>query len=169
MAGAFASLFRITAMDAKLAAGGLAASAAIGGGVYGIGKAGEASIAGNCADVWSGSNSTGDWFSGFAHGFLSIAGAGSLVDPMTKLQGEISSTHSDIQDLYNKYDLMSAINTTRTEANELKVIESNKQIFKRLLNLTTTITNENLGRVNITLTSIGLLSLLIVFYLLFTK
>ena len=112
-------------------------------------------------------NTVGDAFGGFAHGLLNMVGLGFLVDPIGPLQSQISAAQSKLQGVYNNDGLQFAKNQEQINQFLQEVMQTKGWVLQEMLAINTEITNENLGRVDIALASIGILMLVVVIYLLF--
>ena len=112
-------------------------------------------------------NTVGDAFGGFAHGLLNMIGLGFLVDPIGPLQNKISQAQSKLQSVYNNDGLQFAKNQEKINQFLQEVMNTKGEVLQEMLAINTEITNENLGRVDISLAAIGILMLVVVFYLLF--
>lgn len=112
-------------------------------------------------------NTVGDAFGGFAHGLLNMVGLGFLVDPIGPLQNQISAAQSKLQGVYNNDGLQFAKNQHIINQFLQEVMQTKGEVLQEMLAINTEITNENLGRVDIALASIGILMLIVVIYLLF--
>lgn len=132
---------------------------------YGIGKSAESNVKGNCETDF-GDNGVADFFSGFAHGFLSIAGLGGTIDPASQLQSKLSDAQTSLQNMYNGGSIVFANTQVKIDSDFIRMLNTNRNYLGEMIQLITTITNENLGRTNITLVAISLLSFVIVLYIL---
>ena len=112
-------------------------------------------------------NTVSDALGGWEHGWLNMVGLGFLVDPMAPLQSQISSAQSKLQGVYNNDGLQFAKNQEKINQFLQEVMQTKGEVLQEMLAINTEITNENLGRVDITLASIGILMLVVVIYLLF--
>lgn len=112
-------------------------------------------------------NTVSDALGGFTNGVLNMAGLGFLVDPMAPLQNQISSAQAKLQSVYNNDGLQFAKNQVKINQFLEEVMQTKGDVLQEMLAINTEITNENLGRVDIALVSIGVLVLVVVIYLLF--
>ena len=112
-------------------------------------------------------NTISDAAGGFAHGLLNMVGLGFLVDPIAPLQSQISAAQSKLQGVYNNDGLQFAKNQEQINQFLQEVMQTKGEVLQEMLAINTEITNENLGRVDIALASIGILMLVVVIYLLF--
>jgi len=112
-------------------------------------------------------NTVSDAVGGFTHGLLNMAGLGFLVDPIGPLQHDISTAQSKLQGVYNNNGLQFAKNQEQINQFLQEVMNTKGEVLQEMLAINTEITNENLGRVDIALASIGILILVVVIYLLF--
>lgn len=111
-------------------------------------------------------NTISDAVGGYYHGILNMVGLGFLVDPIAPLQNELSAAQSKLQRVYNNDGLQFAENQEKINQYLQEVMKSNDDVFQEMLAINTEITNENLGRIDIALAAIGILVLVLVFYLL---
>lgn len=111
-------------------------------------------------------NTVGDSIGGVANGVLNMVGLGFLVDPVAPLQNEISAAQSKLQAVYNNDGLQFAKNQEKINKFLQEVMDTKGEVLQEMLAINTEITNENLGRVDIALASIGVLMLVVVIYLL---
>ena len=111
-------------------------------------------------------NTISDAVGGYYHGLLNMFGLGFLVDPIAPLQKEISSAQSKLQGVYNNDGLQFAKNQEQINQFLEEVMNTKSEVLQEMLAINTEITNENLGRVDIALAAIGVLMLVVVFYLL---
>lgn len=114
----------------------------------------------------SGLNQFSDAIGGFDHGVLNMVGLGFLVDPIAPLQDAISKAQSQLQNVYNTNGLAFAKNQAEINQVMQEVMSTNKQILEEMMQINQEITNENLGKIDITLASIGILVLIMVIYVL---
>lgn len=112
-------------------------------------------------------NQVTDGIAGVTHGLLNMIGLGFLVDPIAPLQNKISAAQSKLQNVYNNDGLQFAKNQEKINQFLEEVMNTKGEVLQEMLAINTEITNENLGRVDIALASIGILTLIIVIYLLF--
>lgn len=112
-------------------------------------------------------NTISDAVGGFGHGILNMVGLGFLVDPIGPLQNQISVAQSKLQGVYNNDGLQFAKNQEKINQFLQEVMNTKGEVLQEMLAINTEITNENLGRVDIALASIGILVLVVVVYLLF--
>ena len=112
-------------------------------------------------------NTISDAVGGYYHGLLNMVGLGFLVDPMAPLQKQISAAQSKLQGVYNNDGLQFAKNQEQINKFLQEVMQTKGEVLQEMLAINTEITNENLGRVDIALASIGILMLVVVIYLLF--
>ena len=112
-------------------------------------------------------NTVSDAAGGFTHGLLNMVGLGFLVDPIGPLQNQISDAQSKLQGVYNNDGLQFAKNQEQINQFLQEVMQTKGEVLQEMLAINTEITNENLGRVDIALVSIGILVLVVVIYLLF--
>lgn len=149
---------------ATLALFGLAALVV--GGIAGVGKIAE--VATDNKDLCNppARNEVRDFTAGLSHGILNMVGLGFLVDPIAPLQNELSGAQSKLQGVYNNDGLQFAKNQEKINQYLQEVMKTNDDVFQEMLAINTEITNENLGRVDISLAAIGILVLVLVFYLL---
>jgi len=111
-------------------------------------------------------NTVGDIFGGVANGVLNMVGLGFFVDPIGPLQDQISEASAKLQAVYNNDGLQFAKNQEKINQFLMEVMNTKSAVLQEMLAINTEITNENLGRVDIALASIGVLVLVIVIYLL---
>jgi hypothetical protein len=107
-----------------------------------------------------------DAWGGFDHGVLSMVGLGFLVDPIAPLQDDISKAQGKLQNIYNSNGLAFAKNQSQINQIMEEIMSTNKEILEEMMEINQEITNENLGKINITLASIGILVLIMVIYVL---
>ena len=112
-------------------------------------------------------NTVSDAIGGYYHGLLNMVGLGFLVDPIAPLQDQISAAQSKLQGVYNNDGLQFAKNQEKINQFLQEVMQTKGEVLQEMLAINTEITNENLGRVDIALASIGILMLVVVIYLLF--
>lgn len=112
-------------------------------------------------------NQWADGIAGAGSGLLNMVGLGFLVDPIAPLQNDISIAQAKLQGVYNNDGLQFAKNQVQINDYLAGIMKTNEDVLQEMLAINTEITNENLGRVDIALASIGILVLVIVFYLLF--
>jgi len=112
-------------------------------------------------------NTFADAYGGYVHGWLNLIGLGFLVDPIAPLQKRISNAQSKLQGVYNNDGLQFAKNQEKINQFLQEVMKTKGEVLQEMLAINTEITNENLGRVDIALASIGILVLVVVIYLLF--
>lgn len=111
-------------------------------------------------------NTVSDAIGGYYHGILNMVGLGFLVDPIAPLQNEISVAQSKLQSVYNADGLRFAKNQEKINQFLQEVMNTKSEVLQEMLSINTEITNENLGRVDIALVSMGILILVVVIYLL---
>ena len=112
-------------------------------------------------------NQWADGIAGAGSGLLNMVGLGFLVNPIAPLQNQLSSAQSKLQAVYNNDGLKFAQNQEQINQILQQVMETKGDVLQEMLAINTEITNENLGRVDIALASIGILMLVVVIYLLF--
>ena len=112
-------------------------------------------------------NTVSDAIGGYYHGLFNMIGLGFLVDPIAPLQNEISIAQAKLQGVYNNDGLQFAKNQEQINQILQEVMSTKGEVLQEMLAINTEITNENLGRVDIALASIGILMLVVVIYLLF--
>lgn len=112
-------------------------------------------------------NQWADGIAGAGSGLLNMVGLGFLVDPIAPLQNQLSTAQSKLQGVYNNDGLQFAKNQEKINQFLQEVMETKGEVLQEMLAINTEITNENLGRVDIALASIGILMLIVVIYLLF--
>lgn len=112
-------------------------------------------------------NQWADGIAGAGSGILNMVGLGFLVNPITPLQNQLSSAQAKLQGVYNNDGLQFAKNQEQINQYLQEVMQTKGEVLQEMLTINTEITNENLGRVDIALVSIGVLVLVIVIYLLF--
>lgn len=113
-----------------------------------------------------GINTFNDAVGGFDHGLLNMVGLGFLVDPIAPLQDDISKAQGQLQNVYNTNGLAFAKNQSQINQIMEEMMSTNKEILEEMMEINQEITNENLGKIDITLASIGLLVLIMVIYVL---
>lgn len=111
-------------------------------------------------------NQWADGIAGAGSGILNMVGLGFLVDPIAPLQNELSAAQSKLQAVYNNDGLQFAKNQEKINQFLQEVMDTKGEVLQEMLAINTEITNENLGRVDIALVSIGVLMLVVVIYLL---
>lgn len=114
------------------------------------------------------SNKWKDGIAGGVAGMLNMIGLGSLVDPISPLQNQISTAQSQLQAVYNNDGLQFAKNQEQINQVLEEVMSKKGEVLQEMLAINTEITNENLGRVDIALASMGILILVVVIYLIFS-
>lgn len=112
-------------------------------------------------------NTVSDAVGGVAHGLLNMVGLGFLVDPIAPLQNQISTAQAKLQGVYNTDGLQFAKNQEKINQYLQEVMSTKGEVLQEMLAINTEITNENLGKVDIALASMGILLLVVVIYLLF--
>lgn len=111
-------------------------------------------------------NTVSDAAGGVVTGVLNMVGLGFLTDPVAPLQNELSAAQSKLQAVYNNDGLQFAKNQEKINKFLQEVMDTKGEVLQEMLAINTEITNENLGRVDIALASIGVLMLIVVIYLL---
>lgn len=115
------------------------------------------------------SNKIADGVAGAATGILNIIGLGFLTNPIAPLQTQLSTAQSNLQSVYNSNGLQFAENQEQINQALQEVMSKKGEVLQEMLAINTEITNENLGRVDIALATMGILTLVIVIYLLFSN
>lgn len=114
------------------------------------------------------SNKWEDGIRGCASGMLSILGLGSLFDPIAPLQNKLSTAQANLTDVYYTKGMDFAENQDKINEVLEEVMNAKGEVLQETIAIITEITNENLGRVNVELASMGILLLIVVFYLIFS-
>ena len=103
---------------------------------------------------------------GILHGALNMFGLGFLSDPVGPLQDALSDANSKLQSIYNQNGLAFAKEQVEVTKLLQEVMETHDNTIQEMMSINTEITNQHLGKVDITLVSIGVLVLILCMYLL---
>lgn len=114
-------------------------------------------------------NQGSDWFFGSINGFLSLFGAGSLIDPLGDARSEYDSAIQNMQDIYNNNNLLFALKSEQTFEDFYNLVKIQNSFLDTKIKQNTQIFNDTIKQENLFMTLLSMIVFIIIFYLLFAK
>ena len=108
----------------------------------------------------------GDAAFGALHGILSVLPIGFLVDPMAPLQKQLTDNQAKIQAMYNQASLAFMNDQVEIDDDIIANLHAQQEDLQSFINLHDELINQNINKVEIAVAFIGILTLLITFYML---
>lgn len=110
-----------------------------------------------------------DWIFGGINGFLSLFGAGELVDPLGDSRSDYDSAIQNMQDVFNSRNLIFATKVGQEVQNLYTDTTLNNQMLNLKIKQNRQIFNDSLRQENLFMTILAMIIFIIIFYLLFMK
>lgn len=110
-----------------------------------------------------------DSLSGLGHGLVSLAGIGSVYDPMAELRGELSSSVSDMNNMVAN-ETIGALQTEQTEIQALYTnMETHTEVMQSVMKENNAMIWDSLAEENIFIATLAVLVVLLVLFMLVQK